>query len=90
MKDIAGYYLQRAADRLSSSKWAQPWDPAIRTADDQEYRVPSYRRPCRRLPSAPVTALPSVSLSAILDGLSLEDAAAGGAAIAGHSHPGRR
>ena len=80
-RDIDGYYLQRGVQTKSSSRWAAAMGP-IRTADDREYRVPSYHvdHAVDTVGAGDRLAV-GFTIHHLLDGLSLEDAARRGAAI---------
>ena len=79
-KDIAGYYLQRGVQTVVI-KMGGSHGTYIRTADDQEYRVPSYHVDHVVDTVGAGDGFAVGFTSAILDGLSLEDAARRGAAI---------
>ena len=79
-RDIAGYYLQRGVQTVVI-KMGGSHGTYIRTADDQEYRVPSYHVDHIVDTVGAGDGFAVGFTSAILDGLSLEDAARRGAAI---------
>ena len=79
-KDIAGYYLQRGVQTVVI-KMGGSHGTYIRTADDQEYYVPSYHVDHIVDTVGAGDGFAVGFTSAILDGLGLEDAARRGAAI---------
>ncbi|MCI5657120.1 MAG: sugar kinase [Megasphaera elsdenii] len=79
-KDIAGYYLQRGVQTVVI-KMGGSHGTYIRTADGQEYRVPSYHVDHIVDTVGAGDGFAVGFTSAILDGLNLEDAARRGAAI---------
>ena len=81
-RDIAGYYLQRGVQTVVI-KMGGSHGTYIRTADDQEYRVPSYHVDHAVDTVGAGDGFAVGFTSAILDGLSLEDAARRGAAPLG-------
>ena len=79
-KDIAGYYLQRGV-QIVVIKMGGSHGTYIRTADGQEYYVPSYHVDHIVDTVGAGDGFAVGFTSAILDGLNLEDAARRGAAI---------